>query len=78
MTNKGHFNKIVNDAIALNNQLEKIREKANKIIEDIEIHGDEFDYDDYIYQLSHLKETLEDLSSFDLEDSIPERHTANY
>lgn len=78
MTNKGHYNSIVRKAEALNNQLRKLQEKATALIDEIQEHADEYDYEDYEYFLRNLEETLDDLYNFDLEDSIPEKHTVNY
>ena len=78
MTNKGHYNAIVRKADSLLQQLRSLQEKAETLIEEIQIHRDEYDYDDYQFELSHLEETLSDLYNFDLEDSIPEKHTCNY
>lgn len=78
MTTKQHFNKIITKANTINRHLNAIRKECESLIEEIQIHGDEYDYDDYIYQLHLLEETLSDLQNFDLEDSIPEKATVEY
>lgn len=75
---KDHFNAIIKKANAINNMLEKIREKCQQLDNEIADHGDLYDEADYDYELSLLRETLSDLSSFDLEDNIPEQHKVNY
>lgn len=78
MTNKQHYNSIIRKSKSINNQLNKLRELCQKVINEIKIHADEYDYDDYQYELSNLETTLTDLQNFDLEDSIPEEHTCEY
>lgn len=78
MTAKQHFNKIVRKALTINRHLESLREECKSLIEDIQIHGDDYDSSDYEYELALLEETLSILESFDLEDSIPDEHTCEY
>lgn len=78
MTNKGHFNMIVNKALLLNKQLRKLQQKAIEIADMCKIHSDDYDYSDWEFELAELNNVLEDLSNFDLEDAIPEKHTNNY
>lgn len=78
MTNKGHFNMIVNKALALNKQLRKLQQKANEIADMCKEHADDYDLCDWDFELAELNNVLEDLSGFDLEDAIPEKHTENY
>ena len=78
MTPKQHFNSIVRKANTINNHLEKIRKECESLINNIQIHADEYDYSDWEYELALLEETLTDLQSFDLEDSIPEKHSNEY
>ena len=77
-TNKQHFNNIVKKAEAINRHLNKLRKECKALIDDILDHADNYDSADYEFELALLEETLGDLSSFDLEDSIPEKHTINY
>ena len=78
MKAKQHFNFIVRKALTINNHLDKLRDECKACIDAICEHADDYDYDDYIYELALLKQTLEDLASFDLEDSIPAKHENNY
>ena len=77
-TNKGQFNAIVNEAKKINDQLRKLQQKAQELAEACREFGEEYDYDQYIYELRNLELTAEDLSNFDLEDSIPERAKYNF
>lgn len=63
---------IIKRAKEINTMLRRLEAKAEKLAEEIAIYGEETDYDDYIYTMQNLKNTLEDLASFDLEDAIPE------
>lgn len=78
MTPKQHFNKIITKANTINRHLNAIREECKKLIDDILEHADDYDSADYEYELALLEETLGDLANFDLEDSIPEKHTQEY
>ena len=78
MTNKQHFNAIVNKSLTINRHLEKIRQECEEVINEILIHADYYDSADYEYQLKLLEETLTSLQGFDLEDSIPEKATCEY
>ena len=78
MTSKQHFNKIVRKAFTINRHLEELRKECESLIEDIQTHADDYDYNDWEFDLALLEETLENLSSFDLEDSIPDEHTCEY
>ncbi len=62
---------IIKRAGELDEMLKRLQNKADKLAEEIALYSDE-DYDDYIYRMQNLKNTLEELASFDLEDSIPE------
>lgn len=61
---------IIRKALTINKHLNNLRKECENLIEEIEIFGDEVDYDTYIYELRNLKYTLQDLADFDLEDSI--------
>ena len=78
MTSKQHFNKIVRKALTINRHLNELRKECEDLIDKIYLHADEYDEDDYTYNLRTLEETLEELRSFDLEDSIPDEHTCEY
>ena len=78
MTNKQHFNLIVNRALTINRHLDKLREECEALIDVIIEHKLDYDYDDYVYELALLEETLDELKGFDLEDSIPEKATCEY
>ena len=78
MTPKTHFNKIVNKANTINRHLNQLRKDCEILIDEIREHADNFNYDDWHFELALLEETLTDLSSFDLEDSIPDKHTEEY
>jgi hypothetical protein len=59
-------------AIAINEKLRKLQQECLKLIDDIDEFASE---DEYEFYFRYLKETLDELSSFDLEDSIePERY----
>ena len=77
-TPKAHYNKIVGDAWKLNKQLEALRNKAQELAERCREHADDYNEDDWTFELANLCYTLEDLASFDLEDAIPETHTKEY
>lgn len=77
-TNRGRFNAIVRKAEKINEQLRKLEKKAEQLAYEITVYGEEYDYDNYIHILRQLKLTLEDLSNFDLEDSIPQRASCNF
>jgi len=67
---------IIRRAINLNKQLRALEDKARELaeaIEDYAFNGDKdnYNYDNYVYELRELGLTLEDLAGFDLEDSIP-------
>lgn len=78
MTKKQHFNKIVNRALTIDRHLAKLRKDCEALIGEIQIHADDYDYDDWQFELALLEETLTNLSSFDLEDSIPDKHDCEY
>ena len=78
MTNKQHFNLIVRKAETINRHLNALRNECKQLIDEIDEHADNYDYADFEYELALLEETLGDLLSFDLEDSIPEKHTNEY
>lgn len=78
MTNKQAFNYIVEKAKIIDLKLDKLRKECDDLILKIEEFGDERDYDMYITQLKWLKDTLSDLSNFDLEDSIPLKATQEF
>lgn len=77
-TPKKHFNKIIKQAWKINEQLNKLRERAQALVEECEKHREGFNYDDWEYDLNNLAQTLSDLANFDLEDSIPETHSVEY
>lgn len=77
MTNKGHFNLIVRKANALNQQLAKLQKQAEEIADMCKEHADDYDESDWTFELAELNNVLEDLSNFDLEDAIPEKHENN-
>ena len=77
-TNKGQFNAIVKEALKINEQLRKLQAKAQELAEACRDYGDNYDYDMYIHGLRNLELTTEDLSNFDLEDSIPELAKYNF
>ena len=72
MTATQHFNKIVRKALTINKHLEALRKECEELIDEVQIHADEYDYSDWEFNLALLEETLTELSSFDLEDSIPD------
>lgn len=78
MTSKQHFNQIITKALSLNRQLRKLQEKATEIADMCKEHADDYDLNDWEFELNELNNVLEDLSSFDLEDAIPEKHTQEY
>lgn len=73
MTSRQHFNKIINKALTLNRHLRELQKTANEIADMCKEHADDYDYDDWIYELNQLNNVLEDLAGFDLEDSIPDK-----
>ena len=78
MTAKQHFNKIVRKALTINRHLEVLRKECEELIDEVQIHADDYDYSDWEFDLALLEETLTELSSFDLEDSIPNEHICEY
>ena len=78
MTAKAHFNKIVNKALSLNNQLRTLQKKAEELADMCKEHADDYNIEDWDFELAELNNVLEDLSNFDLEDAIPEKHINEY
>ena len=78
MNSKQHFNKIVSKAWTINRHLNALRHECEELIEQVQIHADDYDYDDWYFELALLEETLTDLVGFDLEDSIPDKHSVDY
>jgi len=78
MTAKQHFNFIVRKAHTIDNHLNALRKECKLLIDEIDEHADNYDYSDFEYELALLEETLSNLASFDLEDSIPDKHTCEY
>lgn len=78
MTAKQHFNKIVNRALTINRHLEALRREAQEVADMCKEHADDYDIDDWTFYLNELNNVLEDLSNFDLEDAIPEKHENDY
>lgn len=77
-TNKGQFNAIVKEAQKINEQLRKLQAKAQELAEACRDFGDNYDYGTYVFELANLEQTAEDLSNFDLEDSIPQLAKYNF
>lgn len=68
MTHKGLNKK----AISINRKLFKLQQECMNLIDNIDEFADD---DEYEYYFRYLKETLDELSNFDLIDSIePERY----
>lgn len=68
MTNKGLNRKAIN----INRKLRELQKQCMDLIDNIDEFASE---DEYEYYFRYLKETLDDLANFDLEDSIePERY----
>lgn len=59
---------VINRAWQINEMLENLRKKVNILIDEIADVEENEDFDDF--SLKSLRYALEDLSSFDLEDSI--------
>ena len=78
MTPKQHFNKIVRKAETIQRHLFALQKEADALADMCKEHADDFDYDDWTYELNELNNVLEDLANFDLEDAIPEKHTEEY
>jgi hypothetical protein len=78
MTPKTHFNKIVSKAETIQRRLEELQAQALALIDECEEHRDNYDYDDYIYELSDLKYALEVLQGFDLREHTPDKHELDY
>ena len=62
------YNAIINDAWRLVAQLTKTREKAAKLAERCNAYSEKYNTS----ELDNLAQVFADLSSFDLEDNIPE------
>lgn len=67
-------NAIIKEALKINEQLNKLQEKAEQLTEKINYFADNIDERIYIYELKDLKDTLIDLINFDLEDYIPQEN----
>lgn len=78
MTAKAHFNKIVTKALRLNEKLRKLEKEAEELADMCKEHADDYNIDDWDFELAELNNVLEDLAGFDLEDAIPEKHTNEY
>lgn len=78
MTAKQHFNKIVNKALTLNRHLRALQKDAEALADMCKEHADYYNIDDWTFELHELNNVLEDLSNFDLEDAIPEKHANEY
>lgn len=78
MTPKQNFNRIVRKTHTVNRHLKALRKECEDLVEEIEIHADEYDYSDYEYELRQTKLVLLKISSINLEESIPEKHTIEY
>lgn len=78
MTAKQHFNLIVRKALTLNRHLEALRKDAEALADMCKEHADDYNIEDWDFELNELNNVLEDLAGFDLEDAIPEKHTQEY
>lgn len=77
-TNKGRFNQLINQAEKINEKLLKLAKECDALARDLEDYGDNFDGAMFDYELTELRNRLDDLASFDLEDAIPEKAKCNF
>lgn len=74
MKAKTYYNQIVKKAMALDSQFDALKKKAEALQNEIADYGENYDYDDYIFNLRDLEITLDELINFDFIDHIPEKH----
>ena len=77
-TNKGRFNQLINQAEKINNKLLQLAKECDTLARDLEDFGDNFDGNMFDYELAELRNRLDDLANFDLEDAIPEKAKCNF
>lgn len=74
MKKKTYYNQIVKKAMALDSQFNALKQKMEALQNEIADYSENYDYDDYIYNLKDLEITLDELINFDLIDHIPDTH----
>lgn len=77
-TNKGRFNQLINQAEKINEKLRKLAKDCDILARNCEDYADNYDLFTFEYSLAELRNRLDGLANFDLEDAIPEKAKCNF